>query len=211
MNYKFEQPVVGEIGVQKYKITIQWRNGQFIADEPEKSGGGDLGPDPFTLLLSSLASCTLATLRMYIDKKGWDIPEIKVNVNMFQQTKNEKLLTTIDRDIHFGNDIPNEQKERLLEIAGNCPVSRLLQADVAIRTYVYHNEEVDKKLNYSNSEVTVEWRPDLCKHSGRCVHGLPGVFDVNKRPWINIEGATTEDIISQVNKCPTGALKHHKK
>ncbi|OYX86206.1 MAG: hypothetical protein B7Y83_02350 [Flavobacteriales bacterium 32-34-25] len=50
-------------------------------DEPEITGGKDLGPDPYSALLASLASCTLATLRMYIDRKGWDIPEINIAVN----------------------------------------------------------------------------------------------------------------------------------
>src|ERR1022692_350458 len=84
MEYLLEQPVHGNIGKEKYKMTIAWRNGTFLSDEPEKSGGKDLGPDPYTLLLGSLASCTLATLRMYIDRKGWDIADMEVNVNMYQ-------------------------------------------------------------------------------------------------------------------------------
>ena len=84
MNYKFDKPIHSSIGLEKYQCTIEWRNGKFIADEPVSSGGKDLGPDPYTLLLSSLASCTLITLRMYIDRKGWDIPAISVQSNMYQ-------------------------------------------------------------------------------------------------------------------------------
>ena len=69
MEYKLEKPVHGSIGLTKYQCTIEWRNGQFIVDEPKNAGGRDTGPDPFTLLLSSLASCTLITLRMYIHRK----------------------------------------------------------------------------------------------------------------------------------------------
>lgn len=87
MQYKMEQPVVGENGIEKYLCKITWRNGTFIADEPIKSGGKDLGPDPFTLLLSSLASCTLITLRMYIERKGWNVPEITVKTNLWQEKK----------------------------------------------------------------------------------------------------------------------------
>ncbi len=54
MKYILENPVKGNISEQKYKTSIVWRNGVFIADEPEKLGGQDLGPDPYTLLLSSL-------------------------------------------------------------------------------------------------------------------------------------------------------------
>lgn len=56
MKYKLEKPIHGEIGTTKYRCTMQWRNGTFIADEPVSSGGADEGPDPFSLLLSSLAS-----------------------------------------------------------------------------------------------------------------------------------------------------------
>lgn len=59
---------------------------------------------------------------------------------------------------------------------------------------------------YTNGEVTIVWKPDVCIHSAKCVKGLPGVFNTSNRPWINAEGATTEAIIEQVKKCPSGAL-----
>ena len=62
---------------------------------------------------------------------------------------------------------------------------------------------------YTNGEVTVVWKPGICIHSTVCwkaATGLPEVFDPRKRPWINIEGATTFRIVNQVNKCPSGAL-----
>jgi putative redox protein len=207
MQYKLEKPVHATIGTKKYQCNIEWRNGKFIADEPVKSGGEDTGPDPFTLLLSSLASCTLVTLRMYIDRKGWDIPSIAVNTNLFQSKQGEELLTFIDRDITFPNaDVSTEQKNRLAEIAQACPVSKILEGNTKVRTYVYHEEEVDKKIKYANDDITVVWKPELCKHSGRCVTQLPQVFNLKAHPWINAKGADTKTIIDQVNKCPTGAL-----
>jgi len=65
-----------------------------------------------------------------------------------------------------------------------------------------------KIKEYSNGEVTVVWKPNLCIHSTNCINGLPNVFDLNKRPWINAEGAGSDEIISQVNKCPSGALSY---
>lgn len=59
---------------------------------------------------------------------------------------------------------------------------------------------------YTNGEVTVVWKQDLCIHSANCVRGLPNVFDPKARPWINIEGATTDELVAQVKKCPSGAL-----
>jgi len=63
-----------------------------------------------------------------------------------------------------------------------------------------------KKLHYTRGEVTVIWEPGLCIHSGNCVRGLRDVFNPSARPWINMDGATGEQIIAQVKKCPSGAL-----
>jgi uncharacterized Fe-S cluster protein YjdI len=60
--------------------------------------------------------------------------------------------------------------------------------------------------SYKNDEVTVFWRPELCIHSANCLIGLPGVFDSSERPWININGATSKDIIKTINTCPSRAL-----
>ncbi|MRG45152.1 OsmC family peroxiredoxin [Chitinophaga sp. SYP-B3965] len=137
MQYKLALPVRGVIGTAKYQCTIKWRNGKFIADEPPSSGGEDQGPDPYTLLLSSLVTCTLVTLRMYIDRKGWVIPEIKVNANLFQEKKEEMMHTIIDRDISFPDSVTDaEQKKKLLEIAKNCPISRLLEGQIRVRSFM---------------------------------------------------------------------------
>jgi len=64
---------------------------------------------------------------------------------------------------------------------------------------------VDEK-HYSKGEITVVWKPTLCKHTAVCFRGLPGVFDPRRRPWIDVEQATEEQIVEQVKKCPSGAL-----
>ena len=66
-----------------------------------------------------------------------------------------------------------------------------------------------KKREYTNDEVTVVWRAEKCIHSGICVHGLPNVFRPKVRPWIRINGASTEEIINQVKHCPSGALSFY--
>lgn len=65
-----------------------------------------------------------------------------------------------------------------------------------------------EKHSYSNGEVTIIWQPKLCAHSGNCVRGLPAVFNSREKPWIKPEQATTEQIIEQVQKCPSGALTY---
>jgi uncharacterized Fe-S cluster protein YjdI len=62
------------------------------------------------------------------------------------------------------------------------------------------------KFEYSNEEITIIWQPHLCQHSRVCVTTLPGVYKPNERPWINPHNATTEQLIDQVNHCPSGAL-----
>lgn len=62
---------------------------------------------------------------------------------------------------------------------------------------------------YSNGEVTIVWKSELCIHSGICARGLPEVFKPKEKPWIDANGATTEVIVNQVKKCPSGALSFY--
>jgi putative redox protein len=135
MTTLLENNITGSIGTQKYLCTINWRNGQLLMDEPESISGQDLGPDPYTTLLASLAGCTLSTLRMYIDRKGWNIPEIKISLNLAQENNGE-LETIITREISFSNEVNEEIKNRLLIIAEKCPVSKILKNKITISTSI---------------------------------------------------------------------------
>jgi putative redox protein len=137
MKYILDKPVSGHITEQKYKTTIQWRNGEFITDEPEKLGGRDLGPDPYTLLVSSLVSCTLATLRMYIDKKGLAIQDISVSSNMYLRIEKEQVVTYFEREISFDQTLATEIAERLKQIAEECPVSKILKNTAVVQTTIH--------------------------------------------------------------------------
>lgn len=68
-------------------------------------------------------------------------------------------------------------------------------------------KDITKK--YSNGEVTVVWKPSLCIHSAMCVTGLAEVFHPNETPWITPEKSTTQKIVDQVKKCPSGALSFY--
>ncbi len=135
MGNLLENNIEGKIGTQTYLCTISWRKGELLMDEPESIGGQSLGPDPFSTFLASLAGCTLSTLRMYIDRKGWDIPEIKISLNLSQETEAE-LETTISRTISFSGNVSSEQKERLLVIADKCPISKILKNKITINTAI---------------------------------------------------------------------------
>ena len=61
---------------------------------------------------------------------------------------------------------------------------------------------------YKNDAIIVRFDPKICIHSGVCVRGLRAVFDVEKRPWVNVEGASAEVIAEQIKRCPSGALSY---
>ncbi len=59
---------------------------------------------------------------------------------------------------------------------------------------------------YRNGKIAVSYDPKICIHAGDCVRGLPGVFNVAKKPWVNVDGASLKAIAEQIKKCPSGAL-----
>lgn len=64
----------------------------------------------------------------------------------------------------------------------------------------------NKEFKYSNGEITVIWRPELCQHAGICVKMLPQVYRPAERPWVKVENASTDKLIEQIGQCPSGAL-----
>jgi uncharacterized Fe-S cluster protein YjdI len=62
---------------------------------------------------------------------------------------------------------------------------------------------------YTNGEVTIVWKPELCIHSGICARGLPTVFKPREKPWVAPEGATSDEMVNQVKQCPSGALSFY--
>ena len=69
----------------------------------------------------------------------------------------------------------------------------------------------DITMKYSNNDISVIWKPKICTHSTNCWKQLREVFNPTERPWVKIDGATTDRIIEQVNCCPSGALSYIKK
>lgn len=163
MKYKLKEPIKASIGMERYQCSVEWRNGHFVVDEPVSFGGRDAGPDPISLFLSSVASCTLVTLRMYIDRKGWDIPEIGCVVNMFQTKDGEKVTSIIDRDLRVLQPLTDEQRHKLTEIAQACPISRLMEGDIQVRTQTYHLDQSTGQAAITNGELIVVTHAELAK------------------------------------------------
>nr|WP_067060742.1 OsmC family protein [Mucilaginibacter sp. L294] len=112
----------------KYQTTITSGNHTIIADEPVDIGGANTGMSPYNLLLASLASCTVITLRMYIDRKMWVVDEININLELFKNPKG----VLIESKLAFKGVLTDEQLKRLITIADACPIHKILIGNIAV-------------------------------------------------------------------------------
>jgi putative redox protein len=115
---------------------------QLLADEPKSAGGSDAGPDPYELLLSALGACTNMTLRMYADRKGWRLKEVRVVLTHSRNYDKDcvdcerptAMLDRVKRRITLIGELSPEQRQRLLVIANLCPVHKTLTSGIDIQT-----------------------------------------------------------------------------
>ncbi|HFD15937.1 MAG TPA: OsmC family peroxiredoxin [Rhodospirillales bacterium] len=131
-----------ENGRGRYGLDILAGRHVLSADEPEEAGGEDSGPSPYELLSAALASCTAMTLRMYANRKGWELGRIHVAVRHEKihasdcadcETR-EGRVDIFERVIEIEGALDEEMRRRLLVIADKCPVHRTLTGEVRIRT-----------------------------------------------------------------------------
>ena len=115
--------------------TDAWAGGfPLRIDEPEEVGGTDTGPTPNELLRTALASCTTITVRMYADRKGWPLERIEAEVDGVSKREGGTMRSHFVRRVRLVGDLDDEQRARLIEIAGRCPVHRTLEGEVEIET-----------------------------------------------------------------------------
>jgi putative redox protein len=126
--------VKAHIATTNYQVSITTPAGHTIlADEPTDLGGTDAGFTPTELLASSLAACTSITLRMYANRKGWDLQQVNVNINL-QAGNASNPTSTFNREITLTGNLDEQQRERLLEVANACPVHKILTNTMHINT-----------------------------------------------------------------------------
>lgn len=125
--------ISAQIDTRLYRTEITSGSGNIlIADEPQEMGGKNLGFSPSELLASSLASCTLITLRMYINRKGWNISEINIKIDFERDT--DQNVSLFYRKIEIVGEIDEDQRQRLHLIAEKCPIHKLLTNTIKIQT-----------------------------------------------------------------------------
>lgn len=126
---------------QKYKTLISNDTNMLIADEPVPHGD-DLGFDPYSLLLASLGGCVAMTVRMYADRKKWNLESVEVKLTQERVhakdcvdcISKEGSVHVIEKKVKFTGDLSNEQRDRLMEIVERCPVNKTLSNEIKIKT-----------------------------------------------------------------------------
>ena len=132
---------VTEAGTGTYTQQITAGRHHLAADEPQPIGD-DAGPTPYDLLLAALGACTSMTVRMYAERKGWQVDRVQVTLQHQRihaqdcaecETKSG-WISHIDRVIEITGDLDDDQRQRLLHIAERCPVHQTLTSEVDVAT-----------------------------------------------------------------------------
>ncbi|MEM1003161.1 MAG: alpha/beta fold hydrolase [Bacteroidota bacterium] len=148
LSTKGEQ-LVGHLNLleDNFTTSIQTKNHTLVADEPKDIGGDDFGPSPYEYLNAALAACTVMTLKMYANRKKWDLHEVYVYISHSRKHSDDldvevdkpKYLDHISKQLKFVGNLSSEQEERLKEIASRCPVHRTIENQVVFQTDIIKN------------------------------------------------------------------------
>lgn len=123
--------ISANIEKELYRIEIKTPTGNILyADEPVEKGGLDKGFSPRELLASSLAACTCATVRMYADRKNWELDKVNISIELTEEDGQTKFT----RNLEFIGKLDDTQRARLLTVANACPIHKILSGTIVIET-----------------------------------------------------------------------------
>lgn len=128
--------VITKIGKDPYKTEIHIQPHVLISDEPKDLGGQELGPAPAELLLSSVGSCKAITMRMYADRKNWNLDAVEISLSMSKQKGELQDTHFIKCHIRLDGELDEEQRRRLLVIADKCPIHKILSNPIVIESNI---------------------------------------------------------------------------
>lgn len=123
-----KKKVRGILEKNSYRVVLQTEVHTVISDEPVEEGGSDEGMNPYELLSCSLASCTAITIHMYLERKGWVIDELKVDIDIKSSTEDKVTKNVFERKLLVKSKLSDSELERLKYIANMCPISKILEA-----------------------------------------------------------------------------------
>ncbi|MFV0304142.1 MAG: OsmC family protein [Moheibacter sp.] len=124
--------VTAVIKEENFRTVVATDDHWFITDEPMSVGGKDLGADPGELLSAALAACSAATMRMYANHKQWNLEEVRVEVDFKKNATEGKTIFT--KEIQIQGNLTEEQKQKLYEIGGRCPIHKTLANPIEIKS-----------------------------------------------------------------------------
>jgi uncharacterized OsmC-like protein len=142
MAEEMEPPVIVHGTAADFSQKIEIGQHRIEADEPVSFGGKDTGSSPYDLLLAALGACTSMTIGLYARKRKWPLANITVSLRHFKihatdceecETKEGKI-DRIALEIHLDGALTDEQRAKLMEIAGKCPVHQTLTSEINIKT-----------------------------------------------------------------------------
>jgi putative redox protein len=123
--------VITETHMGKYQVQARVAGASFLIDEPVSAGGLGTGPNPYDLLCAALGACTTMTLRLYADRKGWPLTDVRTAVRHTRAGLNAK--DSFELDIALEGGLDDAQRARLMEIAERCPVHLTLARGSQVR------------------------------------------------------------------------------
>jgi putative redox protein len=121
---------------KNYLTESKMRNHFTIIDEPVELGGGNIAPTPIEYFLTAIGSCVAITLRMYAERKEWNLGKITVDISQKTETTDDGIVKSLVEDIAFENEATEAQRKRLLNIAGKCPVVKMVKGNTLIETSI---------------------------------------------------------------------------